>query len=133
MQRVLIVLLVVAVAILAWRDRQRERRLAELGATVAQLDDAAKETREAFVRDVTAKDQVAKILTGATLGQFISDPLKRQIGLDIVNMRFDDAARRKSLEPLCTRMHMNGMFPPLCNGVGIAVAPEPMPKGLDVE
>jgi autotransporter translocation and assembly factor TamB len=36
----------------------------------------------------TATDTVAKTLTGATLGQFISDPLKRQLNLDIVNLQF---------------------------------------------
>ena len=42
---------------------------------------------------------MAKTLTGATLGQFISDPLKRQIGLDVVNVQFGGssfAARRRA-------------------------------------
>ena len=77
-------------------------------------------------RGVTASESsVAKTLTGATISQFISDPLKRQISVDVVNQEFDETSRRKHLEPLCTRMHMNGMFPPLCDGVGIAAAPEP--------
>jgi hypothetical protein len=50
----------------------------------------------------TATDTVAKTLTGATLGQFISDPLKRQLNLDIVNLQFGgssvqlDACKRVS-------------------------------------
>ena len=119
MQRVLLVLLVVAVAILAWRDRQREQRLAQLEQQVrghiSLIEGKAS----------SATDTVAKTLTGATLSQFISDPLKRQISVDVVNQEFDETSRRKHLEPLCTRMHMNGMFPPLCDGVGIAAAPEP--------
>jgi autotransporter translocation and assembly factor TamB len=33
-------------------------------------------------------DTVTKTITGFTLGQFISDPLRRQIGLDVVNVQF---------------------------------------------
>jgi autotransporter translocation and assembly factor TamB len=36
----------------------------------------------------TATDTIAKTLTGATLGQFISDPLRRQLSLDVVNLQF---------------------------------------------
>lgn len=36
----------------------------------------------------TATDNIAKTLTGATLGQFISDPLRRQLSLDVVNLQF---------------------------------------------
>jgi hypothetical protein len=36
----------------------------------------------------SATDTVAKSLTGATLGQVISDPLRRQLSLDIVNVQF---------------------------------------------
>ena len=36
----------------------------------------------------TATDTLAKTVTGATLGQFISDPLKRQFGFDQVNVQF---------------------------------------------
>ena len=36
----------------------------------------------------SATDALAKTVTGATLGQFISDPLRRQIGLDVVNVQF---------------------------------------------
>ena len=36
----------------------------------------------------TATDTIAKTITGATLGQLVSDPLKRQFGLDIVNVQF---------------------------------------------
>jgi hypothetical protein len=35
-----------------------------------------------------ATDSVAKTLTGATFGQLLSDPLKRQIGFDVVNVQF---------------------------------------------
>ncbi|MDB4965603.1 MAG: hypothetical protein JWN44_1292 [Myxococcales bacterium] len=35
-----------------------------------------------------ATDTVTKTITGYTLGQFISDPLRRQIGLDVVNVQF---------------------------------------------
>ena len=118
MTRVVLILLVVAVAGLAWRDRQRERRIVQLEADVAMLRQGD-----------SARDRVAKALTGATLGRFISDPLKRQIHLDTVYP--SEASRRKSLEPLCTRIHTLGSFPPFCEGVGIAVAPEPLPKGLD--
>ena len=31
---------------------------------------------------------MTKTITGYTLGQFISDPLRRQIGLDVVNVQF---------------------------------------------
>lgn len=33
-------------------------------------------------------DNIAKTATGMTVGQIISDPLKRQIGLDVVNVQF---------------------------------------------
>ena len=36
----------------------------------------------------SATDTIAKTLTGVTVGQIISDPLKRQIGLDVVNVQF---------------------------------------------
>ncbi len=36
----------------------------------------------------TATDTLAKTVTGATLGQLVSDPLKRQFGLDVVNVQF---------------------------------------------
>jgi hypothetical protein len=36
----------------------------------------------------SATDTIAKTVTGATVGQIISDPLKRQIGLDVVNVQF---------------------------------------------
>ena len=36
----------------------------------------------------SATDTMAKNITGATLGQFISDPLRRQFGLDVVNLQF---------------------------------------------
>lgn len=36
----------------------------------------------------TASDTIAKTVTGATLGQLVSDPLKRQFGLDVINVQF---------------------------------------------
>jgi hypothetical protein len=36
----------------------------------------------------TGTDTVAKTVTGATVGQIISDPLRRQFGLDTVNLQF---------------------------------------------
>src|SRR5262249_8242845 len=36
----------------------------------------------------SATDNVAKTLSGATVGQFISDPLKRVTGFDTVNVEF---------------------------------------------
>jgi hypothetical protein len=36
----------------------------------------------------TATDTLAKTVTGATLGQLVSDPLKRQFGFDVVNVQF---------------------------------------------
>ena len=122
MQRVLFVLLVVAVAILACRDRQREQRLAQLEQEVRGHIN--------FIegKPSSATDTVAKTLTGATLGQFISDPLKRQITSDVVDHEFDEA-HRMSLEALCTRLRMLGRFPAYCEVVGVAPQPIKAPLG----
>ena len=60
MMRVVLLLLVVAVAILAWRNRQLER-------TVAQLDQEQSQLRQDLIGAALA-DPCARAFTSATIG-----------------------------------------------------------------
>jgi hypothetical protein len=75
MTRAALLVLVVAVAILAWRDRQRERQLVRMSADVTAL------------RDELARQPIAKPITSATLGELVSHPLGRQLGHDAREVR----------------------------------------------
>ncbi|HEY1587802.1 MAG TPA: translocation/assembly module TamB domain-containing protein, partial [Polyangia bacterium] len=55
---------------------------------VRRITQGAAPTAATSTATGTATDTVAKTVTGATLGQFISDPLKRQFGLDVVTLQF---------------------------------------------
>ncbi|HEY2744081.1 MAG TPA: translocation/assembly module TamB domain-containing protein, partial [Polyangia bacterium] len=55
---------------------------------VRKMTQGAAASAQSSTATGTATDAVAKSVTGATVGQFVADPLRRQFGLDVFNLQF---------------------------------------------